>query len=180
MRVIAGEARGVPLVAPAGQQTRPTSDKIKGAIFSMLGDAGCDGRVLDLFAGSGALGIEALSRGADFCDFVENAASACHAIRANLAKTRLEDQGAVHQLPVERFLAASREPYQLILLDPPYALPELGAVLHQIAASGAAGAETTLLLEHSSRRAAPPRAGALSQVKTRVHGDTAFTLYLRS
>ena len=180
MRVIAGEARGVPLVAPPGLETRPTSDKVKGAIFSMLGDAGCNGRVLDLYAGSGALGIEALSRGADFCDFVEGAAAACRALRANLTKTKLEDRAAVHQQTVERFLATRPQHYDLILLDPPYALPGIETALAQIGASGAAGQGTTLLLEHSSRRAAPPVAAGLPLSKTRVHGDTAFSLYLAS
>ncbi|MGH2350896.1 MAG: RsmD family RNA methyltransferase, partial [Chloroflexota bacterium] len=134
MRVIAGEARGVPLVAPAGRGTRPTSDRTKEAIFSVLGDLGCEGRVLDLFAGSGALGIEALSRGATFCDFVDSAAAACRAIEANLAKTKLAAQGRVHRQPVARFVAAATGraagvSYDLILMDPPYELLELDALL---------------------------------------------------
>ena len=180
MRVIAGEAGGVPLVAPAGRDTRPTSDKVKGAIFSVLGDAGCNGRVLDLFAGSGALGIEALSRGADFCDFVEHGAAACRAIRANLTKTRLDDRAAVHQQTAERFLAVPRDPFDLVLMDPPYALSNLEAVLALLASSGSLGPGSTLLLEHSSRRAPPAAAGRLRLEKTRVHGDTAFSLYLSS
>ena len=179
MRVIAGEAGGIPLVAPKGLDTRPTSDKVKGAIFSVLGDSGCEGRVLDLYAGSGALGIEALSRGADFCDFVEHAAAACRAIRTNLTKTKLEDRAAIHQQPAERFLATPRVPYHLILMDPPYALPNLEAVLGLLAASGALGPRTTLLVEHSSRRP-PPVSDSLTPEKTRVHGDTAFSLYLPS
>lgn len=177
MRVIAGEAGGVPLVAPPGRDTRPTSDKVKGAIFSTLGEAGCSGRVLDLFAGSGALGIEALSRGADSCDFVERAAAACRAIATNLAKTRLGDRATVHATTVERFLAAARGPYDLILMDPPYALAGLDALVVQIGQSGTTGAETTLLVEHSSRRPPPPNAGRLALQKTRVHGDTAFSVY---
>ena len=180
MRVITGEAGGVPLVAPPGRDTRPTSDKVKGAIFSVLGDAGCEGRVLDLYAGSGALGIEALSRGADFCDFVEQAAAAARALKSNLAKTKLEDRAAVHQQAIERFLAAPRAPYDLILLDPPYALPHLEVVLNQVAACGALGPQTTLVLEHSSRRPPPPNAGGHTLDRTRVHGDTAFSLYRAS
>ena len=180
MRVIAGEAGGIPLVAPPGRDTRPTSDKVKGAIFSVLGDAGCDGRVLDLYAGAGALGIEALSRGADFCDFVEHGAAACRAIRTNLAKTRLEDRAAVHQQTAERFLTAPRDAFDLVLMDPPYALSNLEAVLALLGSSGALSERTTLLLEHASRRPAPAAAGALRLAKTRVHGDTAFSLYLLS
>jgi 16S rRNA (guanine966-N2)-methyltransferase len=190
MRVIAGEAGGIPLVAPPGRDTRPTTDKVKGAIFSSLGDAGCEGRVLDLFAGSGALGIEALSRGADFCDFVDDAGAAVRAIRANLEKTRLSAQAAVHQRTAAAFVAASAAaaatmsgraspvPYDLILLDPPYALPELVTLLEAIGRSPLIGERTTLLLEHASRRPLPERPGSkLVSQRTRNHGDSAFTIY---
>ncbi len=178
MRVIAGEAGGVPLVAPSGTATRPTSDKLKGAIFSSLGDVGCTGRVLDLFAGSGGLGIEALSRGADFCDFVDSAAAACRAIRVNLHKTKLADRTAVHQLAVARFVAsAAGAPYDLILMDPPYALAGLEALLAEVAVSGLVGPGTTLLVEHASRRTLPPRLGPMEAGRTRTHGDSAFTIF---
>lgn len=184
MRVIAGEAGGIPLVAPRGGATRPTSDLLKGAIFAVLGERGCRGRVLDLFAGSGALGIEALSRGADWCDFVDSSAPACAAIRANLAKTRLGDRATVHALPVERFLTraatAPRDLYDLVLLDPPYALERLDGVLGAVAAAPLVGPQTALLLEHASRRAVPPAIGPLQAVRHRAHGDGAFTLYLAS
>jgi 16S rRNA (guanine966-N2)-methyltransferase len=179
VRVIAGEARGVPLVAPPGKGTRPTSDRTKEAIFAVLGDLGCDGLVLDLFAGSGALGIEALSRGATACDFVEAAPAACRAIAANLAKTKLAEQGRVHQRTVERFLtsAVQRAPYDLILIDPPYAMEGLEAVLRAVAVSPLVGQGTALLVEHASRRPLPPRLGPLVLVKSRAHGDSAFSLY---
>jgi 16S rRNA (guanine(966)-N(2))-methyltransferase RsmD len=182
MRVIAGEAGGVPLAAPKGGQTRPTSDKVRGAIFSALGDVGCTGCVLDLFAGSGALGIEALSRGADWCVFVESSAAAVRAIRANLSKTRLADRAEVLQQPVEQFLLrAARAPAQpafgLVMLDPPYALPGLEALLEQVARSSLVDESTTLLLEHASRRPAPARLNRLAARRTRRHGDSAFTIY---
>ena len=177
MRVIAGEARGVPLAAPPARATRPTSDLVKGALFATLGDAGCTGRILDLFAGSGALGIEALSRGADFCDFVESAGAACRTITANLDKTRLADRGRVRQQSVEQFLASAREPYDLVLLDPPYALDGVDGVVAGIGASTLVHAGSTLVLEHSSRRPPPPRAGRFLLARTRVHGDTAISVY---
>jgi len=177
MRVIAGEARGVPLAAPPGRGTRPTSDLVKGALFATLGNAGCSGRVLDLFAGSGALGIEALSRGADFCDFVESAAAACRTIAANLQKTRLADCARVHQQAVERFLASAREPYDLVLLDPPYATEGMDGLIAGIGGSALVHAGSTLALEHSSRRPPAPLSGRLRLARTRVHGDTAFSLY---
>ena len=180
MRVIAGEAGGVPLAAPAGRETRPTADKLKGAIFSSLGDAGCTGLVLDLFAGSGALGIEALSRGADHCDFVEHAGAACKVIRRNLAKAKLEDRAQVHCLAVSRFLASAPDgskAYDLVLLDPPYALPELESVLQVLGSSRFIHQGSTVLLEHATRRAVPPAIGPLPAIKTRSHGDGSFTVY---
>ncbi|HVG97785.1 MAG TPA: 16S rRNA (guanine(966)-N(2))-methyltransferase RsmD [Chloroflexota bacterium] len=182
MRVIAGEARGVPLVAPPGTAVRPTSDRTKEAMFAVLGDLGCEGRVLDLFAGSGALGIEALSRGASRCDFVESAGPACRAIAANLAKTKLSDRGTVLQQAVESFVARAgatgATPYDLILLDPPYAMEELDALLRRVGGSALTGPETALMVEHARKRVLPPWAGRLQVARTRAHGDSAFTLYL--
>jgi 16S rRNA (guanine966-N2)-methyltransferase len=182
MRVIAGEARGVPLVAPKGEGTRPTSDLLKGAIFSSLGAAGARGRVLDLFAGSGALGIEALSRGASWCDFVESAEAACRAIQTNLERTKLSDRARIHCRPVQRFLASAlsggpAEPYDLILMDPPYAL-DVGAVLDLVGTSRLVAERTLVVVEHSSRRQLPDVAGRLRKIKTRTHGDSAFSVYL--
>src|SRR3990172_1732968 len=107
MRVIAGSARGRPLKAPRDRagRTRPSSELVRGAMFSALASMGADmARVLDLYAGSGALGIEALSRGGDTCDFVERDAGACAVIRDNLAATGFADRSRVHQMPVERVL----------------------------------------------------------------------------
>jgi 16S rRNA (guanine966-N2)-methyltransferase len=180
MRVIAGEARGVPLIAPSGTAVRPTSDRTKEAMFAVLGDLGCDGRVLDLFAGSGALGIEALSRGASRCDFVESSGPACRAIAANLAKTKLSDQGNVLQQSVKSFLARAPAgpPYDLILLDPPYAIDDLDALLRRVGGSTLIGPGTALMVEHARGRVLPPWLGPLQVARSRTLGDSAFTLYL--
>lgn len=150
-------------------------------MFSALGDAGCTGRVLDLYAGSGALGIEALSRGADWCDFVESSASACRAISRNVEKTRLSARSRVHCRTVEAFLSTTvssdTEPYALILLDPPYDLSGLDRSLTRLGTSALIAPGGTILLEHSSRRAPPVAVGPLPARRTRMHGDSAFTLY---
>jgi len=119
VRVIAGAARGVPLHTPRSE-LRPTMDVVKGAIFSSVGEFVIGARVLDLFAGTGALGIEALSRGAASVTFVENDRRAVAAIQRNLEKTRLA--GAVQSADVFRFLDRSAAPasFDLILADPPY------------------------------------------------------------
>jgi 16S rRNA (guanine966-N2)-methyltransferase len=117
MRVIAGSAKGVPLQVPA-YDLRPTMDKTRGAIFSALGDRLLEAQVLDLFAGSGSFGIEALSRGASSATFVDNHSRAVQTIRRNLVKTRLS--GAVVRQDALRFLERSNARFDLIFADPPY------------------------------------------------------------
>ncbi len=118
MRVVAGLAGGIPLQMPK-HHLRPTMDKVKGAIFSSLGDMVVGARVLDLFSGSGSLGIEALSRGAASALLVDSNAHAIQAMTANLAKTRL--QAVIRRDDVFRFLQQNRAEFDLILADPPYA-----------------------------------------------------------
>ena len=120
MRVIAGSARGAPLKAPPGAATRPTSDKVRGAIFDALAPDLRDARVLDLFAGTGGLGVEALSRGAASCLFVERAAAVCRVIDANLRATRLSDRATIWPLPV----AAALDRLERALTPPPPLPPE--------------------------------------------------------
>lgn len=134
MRVVAGVARGRRLVAPQGQSTRPTSDRVREATFNALGSLGAveDAEVVDLFAGSGAMGIEALSRGAAAVTFVDDDPKAVAAIRDNLDGTGLE--GTVVRDDVVRWLQRASRPFDLALLDPPYTLGDdawaevLGAV----------------------------------------------------
>ena len=121
MRVITGTARGVPLKAPRGMDTRPTMDQVKEGIFSAI-QFEVEGRTaLDLFAGSGQLGIEALSRGAAHCTFVDKGREPIAVIRENLKKTRLEERATVVQADYSSWLKTCRQQYDLILLDPPYA-----------------------------------------------------------
>jgi 16S rRNA (guanine966-N2)-methyltransferase len=117
LRVVAGVFKGRRLAAPRGTRTRPTADRVREALFSMLGDVG-GARVLDLYAGSGALGIEALSRGADSAVFVERDAKAVAAIERNLAAVGVEE--TVVRQDVERFLARADGAFDLVFCDPPY------------------------------------------------------------
>ena len=178
MRVIAGRAKGRRLAGPPSRATRPTSDLVRGAIFSALESMGADlGRVLDLYAGSGALGIEALSRGAAWCDFVEKDARACAAIRENLSKTGFAEQASVHCVSVERAAARLDGPYTLVLADPPYA-QDAASALDALAEAGFVEAgRTVLALEHSSREEAPERLAGLRHTKTLRHGDSAVSIY---
>ena len=121
MRVITGKARGVQLKTPEGMLTRPTADRVKEALFSIINFDLPGAAVLDLFGGTGQLGIEALSRGAKSAVFVDQREDACRIIRENLRRTRMETQGRVVRSDYLDYLRRSREKFDIILLDPPYA-----------------------------------------------------------
>ena len=133
MRIVAGQHRSRRLVTPPGKGVRPTSDRAREAIFASLGAAVIDARVLDLFAGSGALGLEALSRGAGFCHFVECNAEALEAIRTNLETLGESEHARVERgnaMTVLQRLADAGEQFELVLVDPPYdAVQDMAAML---------------------------------------------------
>lgn len=170
MRVIAGVARGHPLVAPRDRGTRPITDRVKETLFGILGDRVPDARVLDLYAGSGAIGIEALSRGAEHATFVEQARPALEALRANLERTHLADLASVVAQNVERFLAGtSGEPWNLVFLDPPYELRAIVAPLRAVEPHLAPDA--TVVIKHFWRTEVPEVPG-LQSVRQRRFGET--------
>ena len=121
MRVVAGKARGTVLKTPKGMQTRPTSDRVKEAMFSIIQFDIPGAKVLDLFGGTGQLGIEALSRGAKSVVFVDQSDNACKLIKENLVKAKLDYDGKIIKNDYENYLQTTRESFDIILLDPPYA-----------------------------------------------------------
>ena len=121
MRVITGKARGVQLKTPDGMQTRPTSDRVKEALFSIINFDIPGATVLDLFAGTGQLGIEALSRGANRAVFIDAREDACKIIRENVRRTKFENQASVIRSDYQEYLRRCKEKFDIILLDPPYA-----------------------------------------------------------
>ena len=173
MRVIAGTARGVPLRAPRNRGTRPITDRVKETLFGILGERVIDARVLDLYAGSGAVGIEALSRGAAHATFVERAREAVAVIRANLDKTRLTGEASVHGEDVLRFLErGSADRYDLAMLDPPYDERAILAPLRELVPLLAPGA--TVVVKHFWRTEVPEVA-RLAPVRVRRFGETSLT-----
>jgi 16S rRNA (guanine966-N2)-methyltransferase len=134
-------------------------------------------RVLDLYAGTGALGIEALSRGAGWCDFVEKDARFCHVIHENLELAGFAEEAAVFCLPAERALTKLTGEYSLILADPPYRGDKADDVLQRIAASSLTGPDTVILFEHSKRKTPPPALEPLRLAASRRHGDTVISIY---
>jgi 16S rRNA (guanine966-N2)-methyltransferase len=184
VRVIAGRLGGRRLVAPRGLATRPTTDRVREALFSALGSV-TGARVLDLYAGTGALGIEALSRGASRAVFVESARPAIAALRENLGALDLLSSTRVVAQPAARAIAAivasavggAEGPFDLVFADPPYAaLADVPPLAESLVASGALASGARFVLEHASRDAAPDL-GALTPRPTRTYGDTAVTIY---
>jgi 16S rRNA (guanine966-N2)-methyltransferase len=171
LRVVAGTYRGRRLVAPPGRATRPTSDRVREALFSIVGDV--EGlRVLDLFAGSGALGIEALSRGAADAVFVESDTRACQAIHHNVFK--LDAPGRVHRRDVFAWLKAADGTFDLVFADPPYSSArQMGARLSELLPPLLT--ETSLTVTESDRR--HPLTLTLPLVDERTYGDTRIAIH---
>jgi 16S rRNA (guanine(966)-N(2))-methyltransferase RsmD len=178
MRVIAGKVKGHHIKAPKGTATRPATDLVRGAIFSILENSTGDwARVLDLFSGSGALGIEALSRGAGWVDFVEQEPRCCGIIRQNLAKTRLTTQAHIYCCSVAKALTFLDKEYGIILMDPPYSDSSIGNVIIQLATSKLVGASSTVVVTHSPHLTLDPAYASLNLMKEHRHGDSCIAIY---
>jgi 16S rRNA (guanine(966)-N(2))-methyltransferase RsmD len=190
LRVIAGEWRGRKLIAPEGRSVRPTSDRLKGSLFSILGERVRGARFADLFAGSGSIGIEALSRGAAFCLFVESDAAALAALRRNLAACGLEDRSgraAVRAASVSGTIRSGElAGCGLVFADPPYESDLAGSTLLAVEAffqgQGAAGpsgeGETPVfVLEHRRSTKPPETAGFFAHRRSARQGEGVLSFY---
>lgn len=179
MRVIAGKERGRRLLCPAGLRVRPTADRVKEALFNILQERIPGARVLDLFAGTGALGIEALSRGASYAVFVDNHPASLAALRANLNQCCFSAEAQVIRSDAMAFLARGvypYGPYDLIFADPPYRRGFAEAVLEKITPAVLA-LDGILTLEHARDEEVPERAGAMLRVRCARYGDTVLSFY---
>jgi 16S rRNA (guanine966-N2)-methyltransferase len=178
MRVIAGKAKGFRLKVPNKLATRPATELVRGAIFSILETMADDwSQVLDLFSGSGSLGIEALSRGAGWVDFVEKERRCCAIIKDNLEKTGFNTQAHIYCVSVTRAITFLDKEYDIILMDPPYSDMSIGNTVTQLAGSGLVGKETNLVITHSPRLSMEPGYGPLCLVKEHRHGDSMIAIY---
>jgi 16S rRNA (guanine966-N2)-methyltransferase len=161
------------------------TDMVKGALFTMLTPLGIeDRRVLDLYAGSGSIGIEALSRGAATADFVEQNAGVAAIIGDNLKHTRFDDRSRVHRARVSAYLArvAAAPPppggrFDLVFMDPPYAAPDIVETLATVAESPALAGDAVIVVGHSVRVELPDRVGSATRLHRRCHGDSCFSIY---
>ena len=179
MRVGGGEARGRRLKGAATPGVRPTTERVRAAIFNILAEEQyLDRRVLDLFAGTGSLGIEALSRGAAWADFVEKDRRQAGVVRENLAATGFGDMGEVRQADAVRTLPALPGGYGLILLDPPYRTGAFHGVLEAIGSQrGLLSSGGMVVAGHSSRTELRAAYGPLRRVTYRQYGDNAVSFY---
>jgi len=178
MRVIAGEAKGTQLKGPDRVTTRPATDLVRGAIFAMLENLTQDwSLVLDLYSGTGAMGIEALSRGAGWADLVDRQRRCCDIIRQNLAKTKLAERAHVYCVEVEKAISMLDKEYSIVIMDPPYRNQAIGETITKLANSKLIGKDTIVVITHSSHLTLAPSYPPLSLIKERRHGDSCIALY---
>lgn len=178
MRIIAGKAKGQYIKSPKGVSLRPTSDLIRGAIFSILESIATDwSSVLDLYAGTGSLGIEALSRGAQWADFVEQNPRCCTIIKENLERARLAEQAHVYCCSATKAISFLKVRYGIVVMGPPYREYSVIETLEQLASSSLIGAGSTMVVEHSYRLPLSSAYGNFQLVKDRRHGDTCISIY---
>ena len=179
MRVISGSARGTLLKTPEGALTRPTADRVKEAMFSILQFALPGAAVLDLFGGTGQLGIEALSRGAASAVFVDHREDACRLIRENLKKTRLEDRAEIVQADYSSYLKTCRAQFDLILLDPPYAEIFLETALKIISEIDILTNSGIIVCERPYEKSLPDEIPGLARYRDYRYGKAAVTIFRR-
>ena len=177
MRVITGSARGVTLKTPEGMVTRPTTDRVKEAMFSIIHFEIPGANVLDLFGGTGQLGIEALSRGAKSAVFVDAGEPACRLIRENLKRTRLEAQARVVRSDYLAYLERTKEQFDIILLDPPYAEVFLESAIKKITEIDILRQNGIIVAERPLGKELPWEFPGYDRSKDYKYGNTLLTIY---
>ena len=176
--MVSGDAKGKMLRGATISGARPTSELVRGAIFNVLGHLETSPtKALDLFAGSGSLGIEALSRGADWADFAERHPRQCAAIKENLEATGFSDRSRVYCMDVVGALRVLQEPYELVLMDPPYSLTSLDNVLNALAKSKLLSSGATVVVGHSKRLTLKPEYHDLGRVGHYRYGDSSVDFF---
>jgi 16S rRNA (guanine966-N2)-methyltransferase len=180
VRIIAGAYKGRRLATPRGATTRPTADQVRIALLDTLMPWLPDARVLDLFAGAGGVGLEALSRGAGHATFVERDARAVQALRANVATLGVEHAARVIRDDVRRalgMLSRDGERFHVVFLDPPYENDDVGATLDALGDGALLADGAVVVAQHLTKRAPAASAGALGTFRTRRFGETTLTFF---
>ena len=180
MRVITGKARGIQLKTPEGMLTRPTADRVKEALFSIINFDIPGARVLDLFGGTGQLGIEALSRGAASAVFVDAREESCRLIRENLRRTKLEQNVKVIRSDYLDYLNRCREQYNIILLDPPYAEVFLENAIKKITEIDILQSDGIIVAERPLGKELPWEFEGYTRSKDYKYGKVLLTIYRKA
>ena len=179
MRITGGSKKGQRLSPYRRADLRPTSEKVRAAVFSIIGLAAVQGaRVLDLYAGTGALGIEALSRGASWADFVEVSSGQCRGIRNSLRELGLTDQSRVYQARVEKGLDIVQDGYDLVFADPPYSHDPWDTLMYRLGGGELLNEGAQVVVEHFHKRTLAEAYGRLTRLKARRYGDSAVSIYM--
>jgi 16S rRNA (guanine966-N2)-methyltransferase len=178
MRVTGGEYKGAQLKVPIGRFIRPVTDRVREAIFTILVNTeGYWGRVLDLYAGSGALGIEALSRGAEWVDFVDQNRKSCSTIEYNLNKIKLQDKGHIYCCSVSKAITFLNNCYDVIFMDPPYSDPSLDGLLTNLASSTLLKQLSIVVVSHAQRFSLRADYAGLHLLREQHYGDSHISIY---
>lgn len=176
MRVTGGSERGRQLKTPPGSSVRPTSDKVKQALFNILGDRVAGAVFLDLFAGAGGIGIEALSRGAERVMFVDVSRDSLTVVKQNIEELGLGKRAEIVLSLAELFLAKVSGPYDIVFLDPPYA-EKMQPLLELVAGAGILKPDSIVIAEHFRKQQSPEIAGGLTLHREKRYGDTVLAFY---
>ena len=182
MRIVTGSQKGRSLKQPISPGLRPTSGRVKEALFSMIAECLPHAKVLDLYAGTGALGLEALSRGASEVFFVENQTASLHVLRENISRCKSTHHSTIIAQDVLTFLSVvtphhDPTPFNLVFADPPYKTTDFSPLLTQLASSRRVAPNGLVVIEHFKKVSLPPTAGALRQTRQSRYGDTMLTFY---
>ena len=178
MRITGGVARGQQLKVPKSDLVRPTTDRVREAIFSIITPLTSHwDRGLDLFAGSGALGIEALSRDTEWVDFVEQAPKCCAIIKQNLQKLDFTQKSHVYCCSVAKAFTFLEDKYDIIFMDPPYSDQSINHMAMQLASSEIIDDESLVIISHASRSPLQDSYDGLSLIKGKRYGDTCISIY---
>jgi len=181
MKIIAGTLKGRKVLVPTGKRVRPTGAKVKEALFSIIADEVHDAVVLDVFSGSGSVGIEALSRGADSCTFVERDKSVIDVLARNLSQFGLEDRGKILPLEAKRamkLLEKQNERFDIIFLDPPYSyFVKTKRIVESLSLGGILAPDGLLVWEHAVETTPRETIGSFTREREKKYGDTALSFY---
>lgn len=177
MRIIAGDFKGRKLLSPKGEDIRPTSDKVKEAVFSILFHDIEDAVCVDLFAGTGSLGIEAISRGAKHCYFADNSRDSIATVKQNVKLCKCEDDATIMLSDGRQALGKIREKIDILFLDPPYRYDSYEKIIGYAESLDLFTNNGIIIAEHSAKEMLPDKIGKLEKFKERKYGTTRITIY---